>query len=87
MEGRIDMWLKKIDFSRWREKEPLSGSIAFEGESGSIVMKLQEQEIADLVKAMAGVLVRHAQATSKRLELEAVNTGRILIEAKQEGTQ
>jgi len=76
------MWLKKIDFSRWRQESPLEGTIAFEGDAGTIEMKLAPDEIADLVKAMAGVLVRHAQATAKRLELEAVNTGRLLIETK-----
>ena len=75
------MWLKKIELNRWREDAPLAGNIEFEGENGSMGIKLDENQVAELVKAMAGVLVAQAQQTAKRLEHDAINTGRVLIEA------
>ena len=76
------MWLKKIQLNRWREDAPLAGEIEFEGEHGSMGVKLNEEQVAELVKAMAHVLVSQAQQTAKRLELDAINTGRILITAQ-----
>ena len=65
------MWLKTINISRWGENVPLEGKVEFAGDSGNIGFTLTQQEVSDLVKTIGDLLVKHTQAASKRMEVEA----------------
>ena len=65
------MWLKTINISRWAESRPLEGKVEFDGNAGNIYFILSPTETKDLVKTLGDLLVKHTQAASKRMEVEA----------------
>jgi hypothetical protein len=65
------MWLKTINISRWGENVPLEGKVEFYGNAGNISFILSPTETNDLVKTLGDLLVKHTQAASKRMEVEA----------------